>query len=77
MDEIQHSGICQSKTQPEVPMASSVPQAQSRLNMFDGSGDSQTSPALKGTRDATLLPKMPPLAQLERTRKNGIPLSRC
>lgn len=42
---------------------SSVPQAQSRLNMLCGSGDSQTlSKALKGTRDATLLPKDAPIS---------------
>lgn len=42
---------------------SSVPQAQSRLNMLRGSGDSQTlSKALKGTRDATLLPKDAPIS---------------
>lgn len=47
-------------------------------NMLRGSGDSQTlSKALKGTRDATPSQKDAPISSAERTRKNGIPLSRC
>lgn len=57
---------------------SSSPEAQSCPNMLHGNRASQpTSKPLKETREATFSPKDAPLAQLDRTRRNGTPLPRC